>query len=540
MRATTAVADVSDEAAVEAAVAAVTDALGTVSLVANVAGGSGPGFGLGPLLGVPSDEFRRVLDVNVVGTWLVSKACATRMVASGVGGRICNVSSQAGKRGFPFLGPYCAAKAGVILLTQTMALELGPAGIAVNAVCPGTVDTDLINKDAMFENLMGGPDGLGVVHRPRDPAGPPAERRGDRRRHLLAALGRGPGRHRRGVERQRRTDNGVAMPILDARHDLAHPVEGDSAWSESYYFNAYDPGTDSGLFSRIGIRPNEGTMDVGLSLWLPGGELGEYRWVKEQREMVDTVLEVGAVRYEMLEAVQSWRLTAEGEVQARTCVRGETAAHPVRVALDVRFDALTPAIGTDGQPQRRPAVGRGRGGGGHGGQGASRAGRALDGLAHRRRRRVTSGSGALGNRDRSWGPRRWGGPKMWRWFSINFADGLHFGGIRLGTEAGDLHRGWVWDDGRAASVAEWRVRTELADDGVTHRVVHLDVVDKEGRTYPLRGDVLRVADIGRAGGTMVNEGLARWSYGEDPHRLRHLRVPAPARRRREARRPGRA
>ena len=159
-RATTAVADVSDEAAVEAAVASVTDALGTVSLVANVAGGSGPGFGLGPLLGVPADEFRRVLDVNVVGTWLVSKACAARMVAEGVGGRICNVSSQAGKRGFPFLGPYCAAKAGVILLTQTMALELGPAGIAVNAVCPGTVDTDLINKDAMFEKLMGGPEGL--------------------------------------------------------------------------------------------------------------------------------------------------------------------------------------------------------------------------------------------------------------------------------------------------------------------------------------------------------------------------------------------
>jgi NAD(P)-dependent dehydrogenase (short-subunit alcohol dehydrogenase family) len=121
---------------------------------------SGPGFGLGPLLNVPAGEFRRVLDVNVVGTWLVSRACATRMVDGGVGGRICNVSSQAGKRAFPFLGAYCAAKAGVILLTQTMALELGPAGIAVNAVCPGTVDTDLINRDGMFENLMGGSEGL--------------------------------------------------------------------------------------------------------------------------------------------------------------------------------------------------------------------------------------------------------------------------------------------------------------------------------------------------------------------------------------------
>jgi NAD(P)-dependent dehydrogenase (short-subunit alcohol dehydrogenase family) len=159
-RAVTVTADVSDEDAVEAAVAAVSDELGTVTLVANVAGGSGGGFGFGPLLGVPADEFRRVLDVNLVGTWLVSKACATRMVAAGAGGRICNVSSQAGKRAFPFLGAYCAAKAGVILLTQTMATELGPQGIAVNAVCPGTVDTDLLNKDRAFEGLMGGPEGL--------------------------------------------------------------------------------------------------------------------------------------------------------------------------------------------------------------------------------------------------------------------------------------------------------------------------------------------------------------------------------------------
>jgi NAD(P)-dependent dehydrogenase (short-subunit alcohol dehydrogenase family) len=159
-KAATAVADISAEDEVEEAVAKVTEELGTVTLVANVAGGSGPGFGLGPLLMVPVEEFRRVLDVNVIGTWLVSKACAGRMIAAGQPGRICNVSSQAGKRAFPFLGPYCAAKAGVILLTQTLATELGPSGISVNAVCPGTVDTDLINKDSRFEQLMGGPEGL--------------------------------------------------------------------------------------------------------------------------------------------------------------------------------------------------------------------------------------------------------------------------------------------------------------------------------------------------------------------------------------------
>jgi NAD(P)-dependent dehydrogenase (short-subunit alcohol dehydrogenase family) len=159
-RAVAARADVSEADEVEAAVALATEALGTVTLVANVAGGSGAGFGLGPLVSLPEAEFRHVLDVNVVGTWLVSRACAARMIAAGVGGRICNVSSQAGKRGFPLLGAYCAAKAGVILLTQTLALELGPVGIAVNAVCPGTVDTDLINPNGLFEQLVGGPEGL--------------------------------------------------------------------------------------------------------------------------------------------------------------------------------------------------------------------------------------------------------------------------------------------------------------------------------------------------------------------------------------------
>jgi NAD(P)-dependent dehydrogenase (short-subunit alcohol dehydrogenase family) len=109
---------------------------------------------------VPAAEFRRVIDVNLVGTWLVSRACANRMVAAGLAGSICNVSSQAGKRGFPMLGAYCAAKGAIILMTQTMALELGPAGINVNAVCPGTVDTDLVNPAGMFETMLGGPEGL--------------------------------------------------------------------------------------------------------------------------------------------------------------------------------------------------------------------------------------------------------------------------------------------------------------------------------------------------------------------------------------------
>jgi len=147
-------ADVSNEAAVRSAIDEVVAELGPISLLANVAGGSGAAMGAAPLLVVPVEEFERVLSVNLTGTFLVSRACAEVMIEHGEGGRIVNVSSQAGKIGWPLLGAYSSAKAGIIVLTQVMAKEWGPSGITVNAVCPGTVDTDLVNPEHFFEDLM--------------------------------------------------------------------------------------------------------------------------------------------------------------------------------------------------------------------------------------------------------------------------------------------------------------------------------------------------------------------------------------------------
>lgn len=289
-------------------------------------------------------------------------------------------------------------------------------------------------------------------------------------------------------------------PVLDEKHDFAHPVEGDSAWSESYYFNCYCPDTDTGFFTRIGVRPNEGTMDVGMSVWKPAGGLASMRHVREQHEMTDTDLRVGPVAYERVEPMKQWRITADGE----------STDGPV--AMDVTFDALIPAIGADGQrrdgqgasAETRQMVGKGH---------LEQAGRWSGWIEVDGQRRVL-GADARGNRDKSWGPRRWGGPKMWRWFSVNIGDDTHFGGIRIGTDAGDLHRGWVWIDGEHTSIAEWRVRTAVDDDGVTHKVSHVTAVDKRGREHDLRADVLRV-DPGTSGirpnATIVNEGLARWT-----------------------------
>lgn len=304
------------------------------------------------------------------------------------------------------------------------------------------------------------------------------------------------------------------MPILEERHDFAHPVESDDAWSESYYFNCYDPVSDAGFFTRIGIRPHEGTMDVGMSVWLPGGALAQTGGVRAQHEMVDTGLDVAGVSYERLAPMQAWRIRTDADALVRdlTPVATSSSRRGGHVALDVTFRALTPAIGTDGQ--------------GTGGAGASSATKELVAKGHLEQAGRWEGwieidgtrvelRDARGNRDKSWGPRRWGGPRMWRWFSINIGDDTHFGGIRIGTDLGDLHRGWVWRDGEHASVTDWSVRTELEDDGTTHRTTHLAVTDRRDRVHELRGDLLRVAPHrterdGRV--TLLNEGLARWTY----------------------------
>jgi hypothetical protein len=291
-------------------------------------------------------------------------------------------------------------------------------------------------------------------------------------------------------------------PILDESHDRAHPVESETAWSESYYFNCYDPDADVGFYTRIGVRPNEGKIDAGLAIWLPGGGIDHMRHQRAQHEMIDGVLEVGPVRYEMLEPMRRWRLTARGD-----SLKGS-------VDLDVTFEALTPPVGADGQNREaadassaatRLSVGKGH---------LEQGGR-WTGFIEAGGQRKELGGEARGNRDKSWGPRRWGGPKMWRWFSINIDDDTHFGGIVIGTEGGDLHRGWVWRDGGHESIAEWKVTSDLADDGITHTATHVVATDKAGRAHHLEAELLRVepgAQGVRANTTIVNEGLARWTY----------------------------
>lgn len=128
--------DVRDEAQTKAMVQAALDRFGQVDVLVNNAGV----VNVAPVAGMTEEQFDIVMDVNVKGTFLCSKAVIPHMVAKR-SGRIINLSSQAGKRGAGGVAHYCASKFAVIGFTQSLAHELGPFNVTVNAVCPGEVDS---------------------------------------------------------------------------------------------------------------------------------------------------------------------------------------------------------------------------------------------------------------------------------------------------------------------------------------------------------------------------------------------------------------
>lgn len=134
-------ADVTDRATIEEALTAIRAQLGPVTILVNAAGVDG----FKRFLDIDFETWQRVINVNLHGVFHCIQAVLPDMIEAGWG-RIVNISSSSTRSGQPYMAPYVAAKSAVNGLTMTLAQEYGPAGITVNAVPPGFIDTPMLRK----------------------------------------------------------------------------------------------------------------------------------------------------------------------------------------------------------------------------------------------------------------------------------------------------------------------------------------------------------------------------------------------------------
>jgi 2-dehydro-3-deoxy-L-rhamnonate dehydrogenase (NAD+) len=141
--------DVTDEASVNAALQKSEAAIGPIDILVTSAGITGPNL---TIADYPVEEWRRVLEVDLTGPFLCSKAVVSGMTARNYG-RIVHIASVAGKEGNPNAGPYSAAKAGVIALTKSLGKELAKTGVRVNCITPAAIKTGMFSQ--MTEEHIG-------------------------------------------------------------------------------------------------------------------------------------------------------------------------------------------------------------------------------------------------------------------------------------------------------------------------------------------------------------------------------------------------
>ena len=148
--------NVTKQLSIDACVAEVESRCGGIDILVNNAAI----FGMAPVVEITEQSFDSQFAVNVKGTLFMAQAVAKSMIARGKGGKIINFSSQAGRRGEALVTVYCASKAAVISMTQSMGLNLIKHGINVNGIAPGVVDTPMWDVvDGLFAKYENRPIG---------------------------------------------------------------------------------------------------------------------------------------------------------------------------------------------------------------------------------------------------------------------------------------------------------------------------------------------------------------------------------------------
>ncbi len=143
-RALVALLDVQSASQIETVIAETLEAFGRIDILVNNAAAP-PGADRVPVVQLSEEAWDVVLDVNLKGSFLCSRVVAQVMLEREIRGRIINIGSDNSKTGQPRLAAYCASKFGLVGFSQALAMELAPAGITVNTICPGPMDTERVD-----------------------------------------------------------------------------------------------------------------------------------------------------------------------------------------------------------------------------------------------------------------------------------------------------------------------------------------------------------------------------------------------------------
>ena len=159
--------DVTDAAAIQRALDKTLKQLGRIDILVNTAGIAGPTM---PVVDYPVEQWKKVIDIDLNGPFLVCKAVVPHMVKAKYG-RIVNIASIAGKEGNPNAAAYAAAKGGLIAFTKALGKELAQTGVLVNCVCPAAAQTAILDQvTPEFAKFMLSKIPMGRMGRPEEVA----------------------------------------------------------------------------------------------------------------------------------------------------------------------------------------------------------------------------------------------------------------------------------------------------------------------------------------------------------------------------------
>lgn len=294
----------------------------------------------------------------------------------------------------------------------------------------------------------------------------------------------------------------MTVPTVAPGQDLPHAPSDALGWSESYSFYVVEPIDRLALLSRIGVRPNEGIMDVGLDVYVADGGLLAARHVRPTGENTAD-LEVEGVKYEMVRPLEEWKLSYDGPAHSLRSSR-DAASHDAwhksrleRLIVDLTFRADAPPAALESFPDKFGQAGRFTGE------------VWISGDEYR--------FDVNGVRERTWGNGGSTIPQLRRRIWTRFDDGSAL--VVDHRVEGDqpASSGWILEDGELRAIVDVRFRTETEPESYWQRGFDVTLLDDRGAEHAVSGGVVQLAPLPTVRGAVqavVVSSVAQLQWGE--------------------------